>query len=411
MGNVDIRWLWAALAASLVAFLPAISSGFVFDDWLWLNLAADPAAGSGLDPASPIFRPGLVAWFAGLSALGTSPVLFHLAGWVVLAVVAFEVAAVACRIGLDTRRAAAAGAIVALHPVWATPIGWSAAASSLLAVAFGLGAVLAVTSDRTWGPWAAALLVVVAVTTRETAVAFAMIVPAVAAVRWPVRRAAVRAAPAVVTVVGYTLFRMMAGAAETSGTYAVGVGGHIVDNLQTIGMAAIGMAGRMDRHLGAGTVGLLAVAVLTLLVLAADPARVRTKTFAAAVVWVAASVAPVVVLANQPMSPHYADVAVPGVALGVAAAVRTSRWWKTAAPVLAVLAAVLVHASVVTSPLERHRAVNEQQIVAVSAAYPDGPQDGRVVVKGCHLEQHLARDGDLFRVMYSDPDLAVAWVC
>ena len=187
--------LWPAVLAPVVlawvCFWPALSGGFLSDDYLlgvYLDGSADRArvawsevlrdfARPWLGFGSPFYRPLLSVSFAvDLAVGGGSPVPFHLQNLVLhSAVVAMT--ALLCSLYCVRRPALAAllgGSLCALHPVACEPVAWIAARNSELEVVFRTAAMIAfalwLKRGRRGFGIATALFAACALATKESAV-------------------------------------------------------------------------------------------------------------------------------------------------------------------------------------------------------------------------------------------------
>jgi len=145
------------VVAALVAFLPAIFSGFLADDYMLLRTLrriGDVGAAfrkNDLGEAGNsghFYRPVWVLWNAGLKELfGARALPFHLASLVLYAVITVEVWVLARRLVGESRAWIAAFAF-ALYPRHGESVAWISGSTDLTAVTLGLGALLCATA-----PW------------------------------------------------------------------------------------------------------------------------------------------------------------------------------------------------------------------------------------------------------------------
>jgi dolichyl-phosphate-mannose-protein mannosyltransferase len=150
-------WLFglALVALACLSFLPAVWSSFVSDDlllihnlrhsgglaWAFGRNDAGEAGGAG-----HFYRPLWTLWNLGIFKLaGSSAVAFHLANLALYSAIVLEVWALAARLA-DPRRAWIAAAAFAVYPRHGESVAWVSGNTDLTAVAFGLGALLCMTS-------------------------------------------------------------------------------------------------------------------------------------------------------------------------------------------------------------------------------------------------------------------------
>lgn len=148
----------AALAAA--AFLPALWSGFVADDFRMLQ-TVDQVAGP-LQPFTQndlgqsgegghFYRPLWVLMNAGLFGIfGEEPLPFHVLNILLFAVLTLEVWALS-RTLLPRAGAVAAAAVFAVYPRHAESVAWVSGNTDLLAVSLGLASLLCLSSSWSRG--------------------------------------------------------------------------------------------------------------------------------------------------------------------------------------------------------------------------------------------------------------------
>ena len=191
--------MWAApLVAGGVAAaaaLPGLRFPFLSDDW---HLVASVAHGVPMTPYE-YFRPLYMAsYWLDRALWGTSPFSFHLTNLMLLAACATLVVVVARRLTGDAVLAAATGLLFAIHPYHVENAAWIAVRGDPLYSIFVLLALLAY--DRWRGekrgiPFAALVLLALALLAKETAIVFLPLLAALAVVdpaRRPDRRELVR---------------------------------------------------------------------------------------------------------------------------------------------------------------------------------------------------------------------------
>jgi dolichyl-phosphate-mannose-protein mannosyltransferase len=147
------RWLpaLALVALAFVAFLPAVWSSFVSDDFLLVHnlrqaggvtwpFSRNDAGEAGA--AGHFYRPVWMLWNLGIfKAFGASAVAFHLANLLLYAVVVLEVWLLAARLS-DRRRAWIAAAAFAVYPRHGESVAWVSGSTDLAAVAVVLATLL-----------------------------------------------------------------------------------------------------------------------------------------------------------------------------------------------------------------------------------------------------------------------------
>lgn len=182
----------AAIAAMLWSW-PALWGGLLSDDWLigamfevgprgrvvdWGEVFADFGR-SWLGIDNSFYRPLLSVSFALDVWLGGSPLVLHATNLLLHAAVA-AMAALLCALHAQqgpqrTAAALAGGVFVALHPLAVEPVAWIAARNSGLEVFFSLAAACSFSvwlrSGRAACAWSTALFALLALATKESAIA------------------------------------------------------------------------------------------------------------------------------------------------------------------------------------------------------------------------------------------------
>jgi protein O-mannosyl-transferase len=205
--------VWVAFLLAILAYLPALGHGFVWDDVTFIegNSAAHriadlpsslghgygwvPSGAAGPD-ASLYYRPlvtftNTVTWV--LSA--GRPWLFHLHNVLTHAVSAALLALLALGLGLSPGAALLAAGVFAVHPVLSESVAWISGRTDLFAGVFTLATLVLLRAWRTGGlprraggavPWPAGITFFLALVSKESAAALIVLAPMVAI--WPVIR-------------------------------------------------------------------------------------------------------------------------------------------------------------------------------------------------------------------------------
>ncbi len=158
---------WVPFALAVIAYLPTLGHGFVWDDVNFI--AANPAAheirsvgatlsrGYGWTPAgterhdsSLYYRP-LIGFVNTLSwaVFDGRPGLFHLCNALVHAANAALLTVLAFWLGLSAVTALCVGVLFAIHPALSEPVAWISGRTDLLATFFTLSALLLLVAWRT----------------------------------------------------------------------------------------------------------------------------------------------------------------------------------------------------------------------------------------------------------------------
>jgi hypothetical protein len=173
----------ALIALACVAFLPAVWSGFVSDDFLLLhNLRRSGGIGWAFShndageagAAGHFYRPAWTLWNLWIfKAFGASTTAFHVGSLVLYALVAVEVFVLAASF-VDRSRAWIAAAAFAVYPRHGESVSWVSASTDLVAVAAALGALLFVRSRLPLWARACGMAVLTAAATLGKEVAFVL---------------------------------------------------------------------------------------------------------------------------------------------------------------------------------------------------------------------------------------------
>ncbi len=234
------------VVVAAVAFLPAVTSSFVADDFIllrtldrysgigWAFTHNDLGAGSG---AGHFYRPLWVLWHAGLDRLSGSAWAFHLGNVVLYVVITLEVWLLARRL-LGARSAWVAAFAFAVYPRHGESVSWISGSTDLVAAAIGLPAVLCALTS--WRPWvragAAASFAAAAALSKESAFVLPLLAAVVVwAARGPRRRwvapIAMAVAQAVVLIGRHAVVGGLGGYSDYPWTplrFAVGLGSYVL---------------------------------------------------------------------------------------------------------------------------------------------------------------------------------------
>ena len=182
----------ALVVLAWLAFLPAVWSGFVSDDFLLLHnlhragglgwvFSHNDAGEAGA--AGHFYRPVWTLWNLGLfKAFGASTPAFHLGSLVLYALVTLEVWLLAASF-VDRSRAWIAAAAFAVYPRHGESVSWVSGNTDLVAVASGLGALLFVRARLPLWVRLLAVAVLTAAATLAKEVAFVLPLLALLVVR------------------------------------------------------------------------------------------------------------------------------------------------------------------------------------------------------------------------------------
>lgn len=161
------------VAASFILFAPALGLGLLSDDYV---LRAAARAGPLASMPGPFFRPvPLIIWRLFL-AIGDSAVLLHAFNVALHGVNACLVAVLAMRLGLRRDAALAAGALFVAFPAAPEAVAWCSGIQDVLLTTCALGAVIAAGTTGPVATAVAAVLIVVALGSKETAICIPVLI-------------------------------------------------------------------------------------------------------------------------------------------------------------------------------------------------------------------------------------------
>ena len=373
----------ALFTLGALLFAPAAGAGFLGDDFTLLrtldrvggpgDILLSNDLGEGLG-AGHFYRPVWVGWNVALHGLfGAAPAAFHVANLLLYGAICVLLWRVA-RAVLPAGPALAAAVAFAVFPRHAESVAWVSGSTDLLAVALGLGAVLAAVRGRLV---LGALLAAVALGAKEAAAVVPVLAALVLALRGePLRRPVlVLAAAQLAVLVGRTVV--------LGGLGGYGEGGlgllRLAGAAATYGVAALSPPQlELLRH-----PVLLLVPLALLAALAAGVRRAgsdRRRIAWAGLAWFAVGVAPVLVLPldlNTANGERLLLLPSAGLALALGAVLPPlrRRGVRAAGALLAVAAA----ASCVASALDYARA-GEQARALVAQAAAATPPGGSLVL-------------------------------
>jgi hypothetical protein len=237
-----------ALVAA-VAFLPAVTSSFVADDFIllrtldrysglgWAFAHNDLGAGGG---AGHFYRPLWVLWNAGIDRVSGSAWAFHAGNLVLYVVITLEVWLLARRL-LGARSGWVAAFAFAVYPRHGESVSYISGSTDLVAAAIGLPAVLCALTS--WRPWvragAAASFAAAAALSKESAFVLPLIAAGVVwAARGPRSRwvapVAMAVAQAVVLIARHAVVGGLGGYSDYPWTplrFVVGLGSYALASL------------------------------------------------------------------------------------------------------------------------------------------------------------------------------------
>jgi hypothetical protein len=433
------RWTWrgwtactlACTAAAFAVYAPALSVGFLSDDFIVADWARRGQWIYGTDTA--FARPVVPLVWAGLAALSADfDRLAHAANIALHGVNAALVVLVGARMGLPKPQAVAAGAVFALTPALTEAVVWATGVHDVLMATFCLAAVAAATFAERGRGWAAATIgaAVLALGVKETAV----IVPILAAlILWAGGGPLVRrrtgwtlAALAAVSLV-YAGVRLALGVPARYGEDIARV--YFIKQLVVGPFASLGAPWTVawsDAHRAASIVRMAALAVIAGVSLAAWRRGERSfRQAAAAAAWVLAAILPVFSLFYVGPSlegSRYLYLSAAGFSWLVAiAAGRVAAAWGRPAWTTAIVVGLLAVATVPVVPALRYEIARWTEAARLRDAillsvrgHPSIGRCGSFVAEGTadHLDGAFVFHNGLAQALNADgdgPRCRVAW--
>ena len=407
----------------ILTWTSALRRPFLDDDWSYLNTVQQSGwwhASAVWDPHNGLYRPVLFLWFGLLhSVFGLHPLGYHIATLAVVFLVGFLTWRIALTAGLK-RGALVAGAVVLLHAAVVYPVSWTAAASSPISVAFGLGAILVLLNRPVTLPWGvvAALLLALGLLTREVVIVAPIIVVIVAWARptGTLKDALLRSIPVWVADVGYVVLRVASGAGNPPGPYHQEVSGHALNNFFSLIVRASDVSGISAQLRTLAITGLFFFMMGTLVW-----SLVRRKyVVLAGLAWFVVATLPVIFLVNHYMETYYIDFALPGLALAFGASCElvaervSDRIAIVAGVLLLVILGLVGHAVATTQFTHEYGAdvAETQRLLAHVDRYHPNPAVGPElilvhVIPSAADEEAVTQNGNFFRVVLHDPALRV----
>ena len=412
------------LIVLIVTWTSALRRPFFDDDWSYLNVVQRSGwwySSTVWNPHNGLYRPVLFLWFGVLhSVFGLHPFAYHVATLAVVFLVGFLTWRIAVAAGLN-RGALVAGAVVLLHAAVTYPVSWTSAASSPIAVAFALGAILVLLNRPRGGalPRAvcAALLLALGLLTREVVVVAPAIVVVVAWARpgGKLKDALLRSLPLWIADVGYLALRAASGASNLPGPYHQQVSTHALSNFFSLILRASDLSGVSAQLRALAITGLFLFMAGTLVWSIAR----HQYVLLGGLVWFVLGTIPVIFLVNHYMETYYIDFALPGLALAFGAACElvarglSNRIAILAGLLLLALLGLVGHAdSTIEFTHEYGRDITQthQLLAQVHRIFPHPSRSEVVVVHSVQIandQQAVIQGGDLFRVVFHDPLLQV----
>jgi hypothetical protein len=237
------------VVVAALAFVPAVTSSFVADDFIllrtlgryggvgWAFTHNDLGAGSG---AGHFYRPLWVLWHAGIDRLSGAAWAFHVGNLVLYVAITLEVWLLGRRL-LGARSAWVAAFAFAVYPRHGESVSWVSGSTDLVAAALGLPAILCALAA--WRPWvragAAASFAAAAALSKESAFVLPLLALVVVwAARGPKRRwvapIAMAVAQAAVLVARHAVVGGLGGYSDYPWTplrFLVGLGSYVLASL------------------------------------------------------------------------------------------------------------------------------------------------------------------------------------
>ena len=337
-------WLLLVVGA-VILYAPAISSGFLSDDFVLQPRARDWQLGAA---SSVLFRPLTMAMWAALQSVGAAAVVFHLVNITLHATAGFLTMKVAAGWVERPWAGVLAGFAVVAFPIAVEPVAWVSGAFDVSATTLVLAAVLVARRYDNHGSLTTRalfyLLVIAAVLSKETAVVAGLLVLVDRWVQKLKTTSGVVFDAVTLTVTGlvYGWFRLQSmgdAPQEAFSRYVVQRG-----LFQTFGSLSQQWPG-VTRELPAAAIGVSAlVALLVIGIWTAK--RWTARPVAGAVAWILISVAPVftwVVIGPNLDQSRYLYLAAPAWAMAIAAVASgpSTRRWRMIASTLLIAIVVL----------------------------------------------------------------------
>lgn len=447
-GTVGFFVLLTGLAA--VVFWPSISTGFFIDDFGYFGVTLPDGwwySGQVWDFSGQVLRP-VTTLSIGLQQelFGLRPLPFHLLALAVLMVQGVLVYLLARRLGTGEFGARAAAALMVLHTTNGWTLMWTASTSSLYGVVFSLGVVYLLADvdiDRRQR-MGAVVLYAVALLSREIAIMVPFIVVVVRlwradGTRGERIRRSVRDAAPLFAVLGVFLALRLAfsGYAKlqpetprlipildwASFSKALPMAPtHMRDILVLATSPFESMLGEGGQEGFDFPVPVLAVAaVFWVVVVALTVREARAGRYLPVVglAWFLLGIFPPVFLQPEITYGNYADLALPGLVLAIAAIVASlvRDLGRPARVAVAVLGLALLSwvayngGNTLIRPAPPFITRAEELADWARENYPDPPPGSTIVVTDAVPEDPLwTSNGDLFRALYDDPTLQVEFV-
>jgi len=420
------RSSWWCVAATFVAVVVVhgrnLGTGFVFDDYTWLEIRpssiADvvrtfrPPGGAG------VYRPLLDLWFSSMSVVfgRADPFPYHLFALAMALAAALAVRWMCLELGITMLPATVAGIFVGTHGSLVITTRWVSAMPSLPTAACAAVAIALVQRPGRLRHLSAAGFLVVAILWRDSAV----VVPALATILLVarpghrVRDALAATAELWAVSLAYGILRLAdGGLGGGNDAYRSELGPHVIDNLVTI----LRYTARFGMYRRPGT---LESVLMTFLVLVFWGVIVGGSVWAAArrrylpvagLVGFLIGIMPFLGLVYHSMETYYVEVGILGLAVTVGALVDAVAP-RTAVIVAGTVLFVVVQAVAADVVAERHwiRQVATRTSVLVDYAHHADIHHGTLVVEeACAKDEQFSRSGALFRVVLDRPDLRVRY--
>jgi hypothetical protein len=408
--------LWLAVAAIVVAIVTRIPSErqpLHDDDWFYLDRIQTRGV-LGAFPGTDflLMRPAVVFWFAGLKVFGLHPLPWHVLAAGLLGLTAWLVGRLLLRLGLAPLQAFVGASFFLLHPAWDIPIAWTAAVSSIVGDLFAVLCLLVLFGAARWRLPKAAVLLLLALLSKETAALLPFTAAAFMLVRGRPAKAIVRDTAGLLAVVAlYSgVLRPTLIQSQTPSVYHLSVGRHVVHNLYTLLPYLTWLPSRFDwSHAKAAGAVLCLLAAAAALRPGAGRGQLRRLSLAA-MLGVGLGLAPVLLLDRQAMFAYYPDMALISGAVLVGCLTPSRVRVPAVAPV-----AVAATAGVAGLALAVSTAV-------YTASNPDIPRTRQVLAGALRIthtsggivvhyveprDAYVTAGGALYRVLSGNPHLRV----